>query len=206
MAWEMMVDEGEMKLFTRQATDTGGKAIPIDPMKALLTIQGVTAKEVCRYFWDAAYRLEWEYTIEKPPTILDVPAQNTIVQHQTYKRVWPTVQREAVYWSHMCQRGDLWLVVNRSTDHKAPELEEGKRVRLLLNVAMVCKMEDVPAETAGVTRDQLRCRMQYTAQLHPGGWAPQSIIRGVQRREFPHFLRRFTAYVQEKTRQMPIDW
>lgn len=198
--WELVVDEGTLQMFTQPVDPSEAEVIPVDPLKAVMTIQGVTAKEVCHYFWDVAYRMEWDHAAEKPPTILELPAQSTMVQHQTYKRVWPTVQREAVFWSHLCQRGDLWIVANHSTDHKAPPLEESKRVRLRLNVAMVCRMEEAAKE-----RSQLRCRMQYTAQLHPGGWAPQSIIRSVQRREFPHFLRRFSAYVQEKTKDLPVD-
>lgn len=40
--------------------------------------------------------------------------------------------------------------------------------------------------------------------VNPGGWAPASVLRAVYKREYPKFLKRFTAYVIEKTKNLPI--
>lgn len=40
--------------------------------------------------------------------------------------------------------------------------------------------------------------------VNPGGWAPSSVLRAVYKREYPKFLKRFTAYVLEKTKNLPI--
>ena len=44
----------------------------------------------------------------------------------------------------------------------------------------------------------------WCAAVNPGGWAPASVIRMISKRELPKFLKTFTAYVQEKTRDLPI--
>lgn len=40
--------------------------------------------------------------------------------------------------------------------------------------------------------------------VNPGGWAPASVLRAVYKREYPKFLKRFTAYVINQTQQKPI--
>lgn len=34
--------------------------IVLDPLKATHSVKGVTGHEVCHYFWDTAYRNDWE--------------------------------------------------------------------------------------------------------------------------------------------------
>ncbi|CAF5041884.1 unnamed protein product, partial [Rotaria sp. Silwood1] len=33
---------------------------------------------------------------------------------------------------------------------------------------------------------------------NPGGWVPSAALRGVAKREYPRFLKRFTSYVVEQ--------
>lgn len=40
--------------------------------------------------------------------------------------------------------------------------------------------------------------------VNPGGWAPASVLRAVYKREYPKFLKRFTAYVRNQTKDKPI--
>lgn len=40
--------------------------------------------------------------------------------------------------------------------------------------------------------------------VNPGGWAPASVLRAVYKREYPKFLKRFTSYVREATKDKEI--
>jgi collagen type IV alpha-3-binding protein len=40
--------------------------------------------------------------------------------------------------------------------------------------------------------------------VNPGGWVPASVIQVICKREAPKFLKNFTAYVQEKTKDKEI--
>jgi len=40
--------------------------------------------------------------------------------------------------------------------------------------------------------------------VSPGGWVPTSVIQVICKREAPKFLKNFTAYVQEKTKDKEI--
>lgn len=51
-----------------------------------------------------------------------------------------------------------------------------------------------------LTRDDIKCRIYYVAQVHPGGWVPTAALRQVYKREYPRFLRTFTDYVSKKIR------
>lgn len=80
-------------------------------------------------------------------TVLDTISEDTLVFLQIHKRVWPTAQRDALFWSHMrnvassdaLQDGqtesssnyhDTWIVCNRSTEHSdAP-------VSFILNIVL----------------------------------------------------------------------
>ena len=49
----------------------------------------------------------------------------TNISHQVYRRVWPTTQREALFWSTIQHHPsdddegpDYWIVVNHSTEHE----------------------------------------------------------------------------------------
>lgn len=40
--------------------------------------------------------------------------------------------------------------------------------------------------------------------VNPGGWAPASVLRAVYKREYPKFLKRFTSYVRDATKDKEI--
>lgn len=56
-------------------------------------------------------------------TILEKISSDTLVFLQTYKRIWPASQRDALFWSHMRNVKDIkdpefhdtWVVCNHST-------------------------------------------------------------------------------------------
>jgi collagen type IV alpha-3-binding protein len=56
--------------------------------------------------------------------IIEWASEDTLISYQLHKRVWPTAQRESLFWSHIrhCtsdkdEGPDLWIVVNYSTAH-----------------------------------------------------------------------------------------
>uniref|UniRef100_A0A3Q0T6F6 Ceramide transporter 1a n=1 Tax=Amphilophus citrinellus TaxID=61819 RepID=A0A3Q0T6F6_AMPCI len=166
-------------------------------------VKGVTGHEVCHYFWDTAVRLDWETTIENFH-VVEKLSDNAIIVYQTHKRVWPASQRDVLYLSAIRMipprnenDPDTWLVCNFSVDHNDPT---NRCVRAKINVAMICQTLVSPPEgDKEISRDNIMCKINYVANVNPGGWAPASVLRAVAKREYPKFLKRFTSYVQEKT-------
>lgn len=193
------------------ASDSPARRSPLSPLKAVHVAHGLTAKEVCRHFFDVRFRREWETTLDQAPRVLDLLGCSTVVVHQVYRRVWPATQRDACFWSHIRRvpgedgDADLWMVVNRSTEHLAPPLDNSRMLRLWLSVAMVAQTvlpQDCPDPPE---RAQIRCKIQYTASLDPGGWVPQGAAKAIYEREYPKFLTRFTEYVYSKCHNEPPD-
>ncbi|XP_061527752.1 ceramide transfer protein-like isoform X3 [Phyllopteryx taeniolatus] len=205
--WQLVIEEGEMKVYRREVEENG---IVLDPLKATHAVKGVTGHEVCHYFWDTAVRLDWETTIENF-NVVETLSDNAVIVYQTHKRVWPASQRDVLYLSAIRKilatnenDPDTWLVCNFSVDHKnaAPS---NRCVRAKINVAMICQTLVSPPEgDKELSRDNILCRITYVANVNPGGWAPASVLRAVAKREYPKFLKRFTSYVQEKTSGKPI--
>uniref|UniRef100_A0A3P8NNI8 Ceramide transfer protein n=1 Tax=Astatotilapia calliptera TaxID=8154 RepID=A0A3P8NNI8_ASTCA len=205
--WQLVVEEGEMKVYRREVEENG---IVLDPLKATHAVKGVTGHEVCHYFWDTAVRLDWETTIENFH-VVEKLSDNAIIVYQTHKRVWPASQRDVLYLSAIRMipprnenDPDTWLVCNFSVDHDdAPPTN--RCVRAKINVAMICQTLVSPPEgDKEISRDNIMCKINYIANVNPGGWAPASVLRAVAKREYPKFLKRFTSYVQEKTAGKPI--
>lgn len=40
--------------------------------------------------------------------------------------------------------------------------------------------------------------------VNPGGWAPATVLRAIYKKEYPKFLKRFTGYVIEQSKNKPI--
>lgn len=205
--WQLVIEEGEMKVYRREVEENG---IVLDPLKATHSVKGVTGHEVCHYFWDTAYRNDWETTIENF-NIVENLSDNAVIVYQTHKRVWPASQRDVLYLSAMRKivsnnenDPDTWLVCNFSVDHDDAQ-PTSKCVRAKINIAMICQTLVSPPEgDKDISRDNITCKITYVANVNPGGWAPASVLRAVAKREYPKFLKRFTSYVQEKTAGKPI--
>lgn len=56
-SWQLFADEGEMKMYRREQEIDG---MVVDPLKACHMVQGVTAREMCHYFFMPEYRNDWE--------------------------------------------------------------------------------------------------------------------------------------------------
>uniref|UniRef100_A0A4W3GSH0 Ceramide transfer protein n=1 Tax=Callorhinchus milii TaxID=7868 RepID=A0A4W3GSH0_CALMI len=200
--WQLVVEEGEMKVYRREVEEHG---IVLDPLKATHAVKGVTGHEVCHYFWNVDVRNDWETTIENFH-VVEILSDNAIIVYQTHKRVWPASQRDVLYLSSIRKvpatnenDPDTWLVCNCSVDHdNAPQ--SNRCVRAKINIGMICQTLVSPPEgNQPISRDNILCKITYVANVNPGGWAPASVLRAVARREYPKFLKRFTSYVQEKT-------
>lgn len=205
--WQLVIEEGEMKVYRREVEENG---IVLDPLKATHAVKGVTGHEVCHYFWDTAVRMDWETTIENF-NVVETLSDNAVIVYQTHKRVWPASQRDVLYLSAIRKilatnenDPDTWLVCNFSVDHDKA-LPTNRCVRAKINVAMICQTLVSPPEgDKEISRDNILCKITYVANVNPGGWAPASVLRAVAKREYPKFLKRFTSYVQEKTAGKPI--
>ena len=46
--WELFAEEGEMKMYKREEEVDG---LVVDPLKAIHQVSGVTAKELCHFFF-----------------------------------------------------------------------------------------------------------------------------------------------------------
>lgn len=55
--WQLFADEGEMKMYRREQELDG---MVVDPLKACHVVKGVSAKEMCHYFFMPEYRNDWE--------------------------------------------------------------------------------------------------------------------------------------------------
>lgn len=202
--WQVIAEEGDLKVYKRELEVNG---VVIDPLKASYVVKGITGHEVCHYFWSIDVRMDWDATLESS-VCTDWLAEDTFVSHNVIKRVWPASQRDALFWSHLRhvtgsndEDPDRWIVVNYSTeDPKIPN----KYVRVTMNVAMICETIIDPPADGNISRDDIKCKISYTAEVNPGGWAPASVLRAVYKREYPKFLKRFTSYVKDTVKDKPI--
>jgi len=210
--WELFADDGEMKMYKREEEVDG---MVVDPLKALHTVNRVSARELCHYFFSPEVRTEWEHTIDSMSVLEEISPSSLIFQ-QVHKRVWPTAQRDAVFWSHMRQvevtpseaeQGvvDSWIVCNKSCEHPAAPLGQGGCLRVDLTVCFLCQTV-VRKGGSRANREDLSCRITYCSVVNPGGWAPATVLRAVYKREYPRFLKRFTQYVIDKTKTRDILW
>ena len=215
--WELFAEDGEMRMYKREEEVDG---LVVDPLKALHSVRGVTAKELCHYFFSPEVRMEWETTVDQV-TVLEKISPDTLIFLQLHKRVWPAAQRDALFWSHMrhvdAKEGlveeegrspdDIWMVTNQSTKHPDAPENQGGCLRVGLTVCFVCDTYVDPPftkETAG--RQHLKTNITYCSVVNPGGWAPATVLRAVFKREYPRFLKRFTQYVIDKSKDKPIMW
>ncbi|XP_018423343.1 PREDICTED: collagen type IV alpha-3-binding protein isoform X2 [Nanorana parkeri] len=207
--WQLVVEEGEMKVYRREVEENG---IVLDPLKATHSVKGVTGHEVCQHFWNVEVRNDWETTIDNFHVVEKI-SPNAIIVYQTHKRVWPASQRDVLYLSAIRMipaasenETDTWIVCNFSVDHDSAPLNN-RCVRAKINIALICQTLVSPPEgNKEISRDNIQCKITYVANVNPGGWAPASVLRAVAKREYPKFLKRFTTYVQEKTSGKPITF
>lgn len=56
-AWQLFVEDGEMKMYRREVEEDG---LVVDPLKATHQVKGITGRELSHYFFYPEYRYDWE--------------------------------------------------------------------------------------------------------------------------------------------------
>ncbi|KAM4643164.1 ceramide transfer protein-like isoform 13-T16 [Amazona ochrocephala] len=164
--WQVVVEEGEMKVYRREVEDHG---IVLDPLKATHAVKGVTGHEVCHYFWNVDVRNDWETTIENFHVVENL-ADDAIIIYQMHKRVWPASQRDVLYLSAIRRipafnenDPETWIVCNFSVEHDSAPLNH-RCVRAKINIAMICQTLVSPPEgNKEISRDNILCKITYVA-------------------------------------------
>jgi collagen type IV alpha-3-binding protein len=212
--WELFCQDGKMKMYKREMEAEDG--LMVDPLKSIHSVEGISAREYITCFFKPEYKPEWDDTLVKM-NIVETLDQNTVVLHQLHKRVWPTAQRESLFWSHLEEVSDqkdsdafdCWVVCNHNVDRDDVPLTNSSCVRVGLTIAMVCQtiiVQNARSKPRNeLTRNDISVRIFYVAQVHPGGWVPTAALRTVYKKEYPKFLRRFTSYVEDKVKGKPLS-
>ncbi|CAK8696278.1 unnamed protein product [Clavelina lepadiformis] len=212
--WQLCAEEGKMKMYTRELIRDG---IICDPLKAIHKIEKVTAREVCHNFWLSDVRKEWEGSVEEF-RVLEKLDDSTVIIYQSHKRIWPSAPRDCLYLSSILkidnppptanghEAHDTWMVCNFSVDHAEANPVPGC-VRATIEVALICQTYITsPDDRSDAIRDHITCDIVYVASINPGGLAPASFLRPFQKREYAKFLRTFTTYVQDKTKDKDVSF
>ncbi|VDM62864.1 unnamed protein product [Angiostrongylus costaricensis] len=206
--WTLFAEDGAMKMYTREETVDGG--LPIDPLKAVHQVKGVTALEFMHYFFDDKYKMEWDHTLNGM-CVVERISRDTMVLHQKHKTVWPAASRESLFVSHIRrvdelkskEAHDLYIVCNK--DVTRPDVPvASSSVRVGLKVSMICETVIKDVNPTEVSRDNILCNIIYVSQVHPGGWVPTTALRHVYKKEYPKFLRTFTDYVLKNVKDKPV--
>ncbi|KAK5970239.1 START domain-containing protein [Trichostrongylus colubriformis] len=208
--WTLFAEDGAMKMYTREETADGG--LPVDPLKAVHHVQGVSALEFMHYFFDEKYKMEWDHTLNGMQVVERI-SHDTLVILQKHKTVWPAASRESLFVSHIRRVDelknsdalDLYIVCNKDVTRADVPVSSG--IRVGLTVSMICETVVKNGKTLNeLSRDDVSCRVIYVSQVHPGGWVPTAALRQVYKREYPKFLRTFTSYVVNNVKNKPLSF
>uniref|UniRef100_A0A158QP79 Collagen type IV alpha-3-binding protein n=1 Tax=Haemonchus placei TaxID=6290 RepID=A0A158QP79_HAEPC len=208
--WTLFAEDGAMKMYTREETVDGG--LPVDPLKAVHQVQGVSALEFMHYFFDDRYKMDWDHTLNGMRVVERI-SRDTLVILQKHKTVWPAASRESLFVSHIRRvdelkrdgAHDLYIVCNKDvTRADVPVTSSG--IRVGLTVSMICETVIKNGKKLNeASRDDILCNVIYVSQVHPGGWVPTAALRQVYKREYPKFLRTFTSYVLKNVKGKPLS-
>ena len=89
-------------------------------------IIGITGRELLKHFYELQYRMEWSFTLDLPPVLLDKISNDTMVVYQIIKRIWPADQRDGVFWSHIRRTSD-WAPLSSAPTTSDTTTPNGKR-------------------------------------------------------------------------------
>lgn len=161
--WKVVEDDGDMKVYIREAEMDG---VTCDPIKATTVVNGVSAFEICSAFFVPDSRMLWETTLDVS-NVIETLDQDTLLFHQKHKKVWPAAQRDTVAVTHIrsikpeaprnnnknpqrVPNGEEededeepisldWITVNFSVFDMEDEIPCGKCVRAKINGSMLCR-------------------------------------------------------------------
>ncbi|XP_044757846.1 ceramide transfer protein-like [Coccinella septempunctata] len=208
LGWKLLLEEDDMRIYRRDEEING---IAYEPIKAFFTVSGITAFELCHFFFSPEYRYDWDVLVDNMVVIEEID-DDSLIFMQKYKRVCFSSQRDSVFWSHIRQLenesgSDQWVVVNHSTEHPDYEEATSKCVRLHLTACLFCQTQFKPPisnKEGVVSREQIRCKITYCATINPGGWIAAIFLKPFYKKECSRFLRRLTTYAKNRTKNNPI--
>ena len=211
--WSLVHDDGDMKVYRRELEEN---SIVLDPMRATYIAKGISAYELTHVFFHKDTRLSWENTIESLQTLEELDPWTTIYKHM-HKRIWPSTQRQTIFCSNICKLsnavspenslGDTYFVINFSVEH--PEAKEvSKYIRMRVNISLTCQTFSdknvIEDQYGSLTRDDINCKMIYTADVHPGGWVPPAVVRNIGKRELTKFMKKISSFCYQQFKLSPI--
>eukprot|EP00730_Choanoeca_flexa_P003902 TRINITY_DN11537_c0_g1_i4.p1 TRINITY_DN11537_c0_g1~~TRINITY_DN11537_c0_g1_i4.p1 ORF type:complete len:125 (+),score=9.55 TRINITY_DN11537_c0_g1_i4:34-408(+) len=98
----------------------------------------------------------------------------------------------------------LLLACMHDTSRAQPlDLLQNKYVRLTLGVLLLGETV-VHCNGPPQSRKDVTCQVTYLAHVHPGGWAPPSVVRAVSQREYPKFLRNLEKHCLKHYQDKPL--
>ncbi|ETN73054.1 START domain protein [Necator americanus] len=168
--WTLFAEDGAMKMYTREETVDGG--LPVDPLKAVHQVQGVTALEYMHYFYDDKYKMDWDHTLNGM-SVVERISPDTMVLHQKHKTVWPAAPRESLFISHIRRvddlkregAHDLYIVCNKDISRADVPVTSSSGVRVGLTVSMICETVITNGKPTGkLSRDDILCNVIYVSQ------------------------------------------
>ncbi|RCN29773.1 START domain protein [Ancylostoma caninum] len=168
--WTLFAEDGAMKMYTREETAEGG--LPVDPLKAVHQVQGVTALEYMHYFYDDKYKMDWDHTLNGM-NVVERISRDTMVLHQKHKTVWPAAPRESLFVSHIRRVDDLktegaydlYIVCNKDVSRTDVPVTSSSGVRVGLTVSMICETVVKNGKALGeLSRDDVQCNIIYVSQ------------------------------------------
>ena len=177
----------------------------LDPLKAVHKVKGITAHELCYYFWDPIVRMEWEVTLDSS-RVVEALSDDTLIFHQVHKRIWPTAQRDTCFWSNIRRFKKMvgneeqsgWVCVNYSIEHDQVPVKD-PIIRAFANVAMICTTTIIDEhkfhDKASIPRKNIICNITYVANVNPGGWVPAGVIRKAYKSVIPKVVKQFSQHV-----------
>ncbi|GMR45685.1 hypothetical protein PMAYCL1PPCAC_15880, partial [Pristionchus mayeri] len=208
--WTLFSSDGDMKMYTRELEQDG---VPVDPLKASHTVNGVTALEFLHYFFEPRYKPDWDDWLEEYKEIENI-SNDLIILHQKHKTIWPVAPRESLFWTHFRRvderrsegAHDCYVVVGKDIEKEdvpcAPEA-----IRVAMTVTMLAETfvenpENLPLSQ--LPRSAFTCKVVYVSSVHMGGWVPTVALRYLYQAEYPKFLRTFTDYVLENVKDSKV--
>lgn len=216
--WTAFYQREEMQLFKRKEEIDG---ISMEPIKALHTIEGVSAREVAHYFHTPEYKMEYETTAEKFDVVYKIDDNNLII-HMLHNNIVGS-KRESLYSSLMKQKledfqslckekkpFDCWVVTNKSLEIPQFKKHNEEHIRVYVDVCLVAQTfvkddDEQLDDYHEADRSKVYTKLSYCSTIHPGGWIPNFLLRRFYQSEYPKFLRTFSNYLTEKVKNSDIN-
>ena len=197
--WAPMHKDDMTRLY--RVSEKNGKDVT-EIIIAVAEIERVTAGEMVAVFHSQDLKMKWDQSIEMS-SLLENKDEFCSVYHQVQKRIWPSAQRDFVYESHKQKLGEGenpdWVVCNVSCEHS--EAPDSKYCRATIEVVFYCQtiVSGDPSK-----RENVKCKIFYSAKIDPGGWVPAAAIKAAANSEYPKFIKNIGKFAQNHVKDAGI--